>query len=255
MNEDEIKSEIERFRKMVVDEVEEYFRDYVVMDMLEAGEANYLIDDLSWYLHWLSITRDLTRFMNQIIGEHYEGKKEYRQYLDECVKFRQIVDKELMSNPHFNPEEVSVEMEGGIYEGHKKDEKQDFINVLGDQSKRESKLSTLHRELSSKGLIDITLEDFSIHFNSYNGDREKIKWFGTEVQITALFVNLVYKGVIDRSYEYRIPSTIPNHFNNKKEQEFKDRQLRVALSRVRSGDVDHLISDIVELVESLTEIN
>jgi hypothetical protein len=146
-------------------------------------------------------------------------------------------------------------MVGGIFEGHKENEKHDFINVLGDQRKRESILSTLHGGLSSKGFIDITLEDLSAHYYSYNGNREKIIWYGTEAQITALFLNLVFKGIIDRSYEYRIPSTIPIHFINKKGKDFKDRQLRVSLSHVRAGDVDHLISDIVELVESLSEIN
>jgi hypothetical protein len=40
MNEEDIRLKIERLRKEVIDEVENYFRDYVVTDMLEAGEAN-----------------------------------------------------------------------------------------------------------------------------------------------------------------------------------------------------------------------
>jgi len=144
---------------------------------------------------------------------------------------------------------------GGTIPGKASESKLDAINIIGDNHRIESILNDLHKSLSKKGFTNISLIEFSHHFKDYQGDRKLIQWFGTEAQITSLFQNLVSKGVIDRSYEYRIPSTIPIHFINKKEQEFKDRQLRVSLSRVRSGDVDHLVGDIVEIVESLTEIN
>ena len=47
MDENHIKTKIERFRKITIDEVQDNFQDYIALDMVDAGEANYLIDDLS----------------------------------------------------------------------------------------------------------------------------------------------------------------------------------------------------------------
>jgi len=253
MDENHIKTKIERFRKITIDEVQDNFQDYIALDMVDAGEANYLIDDLSWYLYWLDVVKEITDFMNYLIVEHHAGKKHYRDYLLECIKFRQIVDKELMNNPHFNSEEVAVEMGGEIYSPKTESVEQDFIHILGDDSKREMLIGNLFKELNVKGFIDVAFDEFAKHFLSSTDETPKIRWYGTEVQITSLFLNLVYQGIIDRSYEYRIPSTIPKHFINKKGNEFNDRQLRVSLSRVRGGDVDHLIAEIVELVKGVNQ--
>jgi len=253
MKDDYIKDQIAMFKDFIIENPDNHFQEYLVMDMLEAGEV-YLIDDYSWYIHWLDVLRDFSMFMDNLIQDHYNGHKEYRDYIKECVQLKQILDKKLIENPHFNLEEVEAEMRGEFYDD-KEEEKQDYITIRGDKEKSEKIGELLYNLLSNKGFIDISFETFSKHFTVYSGNIEKIKWCGTEVQITALFLNLVYKGIIDRSYEYRIPSTIPKHFINKWGKEYNDRQLRVSLSRVRSGDVDHLIKEIILIVGELTKIN
>jgi hypothetical protein len=248
-----IESEIKRFRDIIVENRDDHFQEYIVMDMLDAGEP-YLIDDLNWYYHWLDVLRDLSQLMDNLIQEHYDGHKEYISYIKECVQLKQILDKDLLENPNYNPDEVVAEMRGELFI-EDQEERQDFIRIRVETDKSQKIIKSLYNQLNNKGFINPSLNEFTEHFNPSSKSRENIQWYGTEVQITALFLNLVYHGIIDRSYEYRIPSTISIHFINKKGKAFSDHQLRVSLSRVRSGDVDHLISEIVEMVEGLTEIN
>ena len=245
-----VKSKLEQLKEKVVSKRDYHFREFILEDIFDAGEVDYIVGDNEWYLYWMSRANDIKGLLDYMISKYNSKLKGHDKLLNDCMEIKLIIDKNLKENPYYIEEEVLADM-GVEVEG---EPLHNYLNIPNEE-KKEVLVTSLLNALSNKGYIKNNQPDFIKHFNPYSGNLSKIQWYGTEVQITALFLYLVKKGVIDRSYEYRIPSTIPNHFINKKGKDFNDRQLRVSLSRVRSGDVDHLIGIIVKLVEELTEIN
>lgn len=186
-----------------------------------------------------------------------------------CALSESVKDKILIQNPSFFVDPIRVPQASREYLTIEEIQRINDIDFHNDVVKRAFLFSCFsglrYGDISTLKWSQIqetnfngngkSFDEYAKHFQIFTGERDRIQWHGTEVHITALFLNLVRNGIIERSYEYKIPGTIPIHSINKRGKDFKDRQLRVSLSKVRSGDVDHLISEIVELVNSLTEIN
>ena len=59
MKVEDIKKELELLNEMAVTKVDFHFHNNVLEDILECGQVEYLIDNVSWVLYWVDVSEKL----------------------------------------------------------------------------------------------------------------------------------------------------------------------------------------------------
>jgi hypothetical protein len=237
----DIKKELELLNEMAVTKVDFHFHNNVLEDILECGQVEYLIDNVSWVLYWADVSEKINYLMNSLIVGYQNGHKSYYPYLMECTRIKSIIDKKLIDNPAYNEVEVK-ELLGFDVNRNQHD---NHLNVLGQNENRLIIIDKLHKLLINSGLIDIELSDFLSHFKVHSQPLAKIKWLGTEIQIVGMFTKLIEKAIFPNSYHYNYHKLITIHFINKYAKEFKVKQLAVTKTKITHLFLDEKIVNIV----------
>jgi hypothetical protein len=237
--------ELDLYKEMVITKVDYHFNEYVLTDILDCGQIEYLIDEQSWFLYWLDVAEQLNSTLDLMISEYQDGKKGLRPMLNEYVSLKTIVDKKILDNSEFNKAEV-FEYLGFELE---KDQLNRNFSVVGSEDKKQKIIKRMHEKLSEYGKIDETLSDFRSHFIRSSSPNKKIKWLGTEIELVAFFNRLISKGIVSKAHQYNYLKTITIHFINKNDNAFKERQLGVSKSKIIN---EVLYADIIDIINDLS---
>lgn len=116
--------------------------------------------------------------------------------------------------------------------------------------KRDEIIDVLYKELTILSLIEISKEDFIIHFNKQGKSLSKIIWGGSISQLVHLFNLLKEMGVCKTNTLY---FTLVNHFVNRKGIKFKGKSLSSEYSRysIESPSIVNEIDPILEKIEKV----
>jgi len=242
MNEAEIKKKIELLTEMVITKVDYHFHECVLEDILDCGQVEYLIDEVSWQLYWLDVAHSLNDLMNELISYWFDVKKDFRDYLLECVKIKTIVDEKLKK---FDKNEVFEDLG---YEINREVSNKNFVvRVTNDEMT--VFIQNLYKQLYTNSLIDIDFEEFIPHFDKYTSSQTKIKWFGTEIELVSLFNILINKGVFKQPHKSNYLKMITHHFLNKNGKTLNNRQLSVSQSKLYN---EKLYQRIINIINELS---
>lgn len=240
----DIKKELDLLTEMAISNVDFHFHNYVLEDILECGQVEYIIDNQSWLLYWVDISERLNNLMNKLIIDYLNGVKDHYSDLQECTRIKTIIDKKLIENPEFDTNEVFDFLGFEL----NKNQNSKLINVAGSNESKSSIINNLYHLLSDKGYIEIEINEFNLHFKDSSDSLHKIKWLGTEVQLVGLFNKLIEKKVIPRFYQFNYLKLITYHFVNKNGKAFNEKQLSVSRSKLLNIE---LFEEIVCIVNEL----
>ena len=81
---------IEKQRIRAIDEVQNSFIDFVLIDIFECGQVEYLIDDNLWYTYWLDVSYRMKMIMDNLLVEEDIPEDEIDQMFKECIKIKMI---------------------------------------------------------------------------------------------------------------------------------------------------------------------
>lgn len=243
MDLEKVKAQIAELKDKVVDNVDKYFNDEILLDVFDSGEFDIIdkpIDEMDWYLYWKQQAYDLREIFYYLFNQ--KQNKTVSSLLNDCVELKKVIDKNLLSNPHYNFNDL---MEWFGVEVDVKTHK-NYIPLTNDKLLNSKIVNTLHENLLKAGFIESDFDQFNTIFSLPTSNPVPIKWFGTEIQIIALFDSMISLGIIPKTLIHRLSYFITTFFINKLGNEFKDKQIVVVKSNlIKSKDSIQIVTEIV----------
>jgi hypothetical protein len=241
------RSSIDNLRKRAISNIKSSFIDFVLIDILECGQVEYLIADDDWLLYWQDVSSEVKSVIDDIIeNESSIPPEEYLKVLKECIEIKIVADERITKNELYVPEDAYEYL--GIEIDRPK--RTDIIHIACEDSKKSEIIILLHKQLSKEGYIDCTRDNFISHFVAESSQAEKIQWLGRQKDLVALFNNLINEGILPKHYYDIYLKKISHHFISKDGNFLKPTQL----SSVRSQYNPDQISDFKDLVQQLVKI-
>lgn len=208
----EIKTLVEHFEDKIIINFEKHFNELVIMDFYEGGYNDRIEDEFFYDEYFEKYEKGVIDLLLLIENEFSE---EYQDFKFRLIKMKRVIDNHLTK--------IKDDV---VIEKFKHTRNTQFL--LNQNLNKETLINSLYNQLHNNKLIDISLEDFKNHFND-NWDI-KIKWLGTELQITNLINLLIKNDVLDKETSNSKYLLIKNHFVNKNNNSFNPKQLGAVYS-------------------------
>lgn len=205
MDFEEIKNQVEYLEDRVITNFEKYFS-YLVLEDFHSGGYNDRIADEFFYEEYFSRYEDAIRSLLLLIGNNFS--EEYADFELRLIKMKRVIDSKLLKSEETS--DISVR------------NKRVVTFLISDGIDKNLFISAFYNLLFDNKLIDINQDDFNLHFND---DWNKIKWLGTEIQITNLISSLIDKKFLDPETNNSKYKLISAHFINKNGKPFNEKQL------------------------------
>ncbi|WP_139958352.1 hypothetical protein [Flavicella sediminum] len=211
----EIKTLVENFEDKIIHNFETHFSYLVLEDFYDGGYEDQ-IEDSFYYEEYFS------RYSNDIINLLLETEdnmtSEFMEIKIRLIKLKRIIDTRLskIKTNNNNPSRTKTRNTQFIFNSN--------IN-------KENIINLIYTLLLNNKLINEDEDTFKSHFET-NWD-SKIRWLGTEIQLTHLITLLIENNILDnetQNFKYKV---ISSHFINKKENPYKEKQLSSVLADKR----------------------
>ncbi|WP_417800244.1 hypothetical protein [Tenacibaculum sp.] len=223
------KIEVEYLEDKIVTDFETSFSYLVLEDFYEGGYEDITEDEFFYEEYFMKYHYRIVELLLELEDNIAEKFMELKIRL---IKLKRIIDTKI-SNIGKNENDILQEIEKP-----KRTKNPNTQFLLNKNFDKDSLIKLLHKHLLNNELINIDLDEFSLHFT--NAWECKILWKGTEKQIANL-INLLIENKYLRpkcnQFKYKI---ICSHFINKNGNPFKEKQL----SKVFSIEKDNMYKDI-----------
>jgi len=227
MDEKEIKKRIAKLKKECIEDVDNAFNEYILMDYYDAGlqSLDYIIDDDSYYGFWLHKAFSINRLLPEIADIEDEDLMD-SLFLD-LISIKKVVDRKLLDLKDLDT----------IYHDLGIDKKtQHRIEFNTQKLDKDKVINILHTGLTDEGLIQTVLPEFTPHFVHCQEDLKPIIWHGTVVQLVALFSRLYDKRLLTSSKSNSVEQIILNHFIQQNNKPFNQGSIRVNKTNLSTQD-------------------
>lgn len=231
MNTKEIEEQIALLKAKAIDKVDYYFNEFVLEDVYDIGGIDYLIGEDDWYNYYVDLCRDINSIINELIDLQINSKTK-KNLLHQCISLKVIIDNKILSNPNYNRDGANFDIFDFERIKINIDKKENpYIELSGDKSQTEIIIQKLWKELTIGRFINCSFEEFANHFKPNSFDISLIYWHGTEAQMAKLFELLFKEDIIAKRHEINKYVVITEHFINKKNKSFNNRQLSQTTSK------------------------
>lgn len=205
MNYKEIEALVNYYEDRIKTNFDEHFNQLILEDFYDGGFEDRIEDNFFYHEYFTKYELGIINLLLEI--ETYND--EYKSFKIRLVTLKRIIDNKLLKygNTDLSEPKRNKRVESFL------------INSNIDKPKF---IQTFYDLLFENKLIDVNSNDFKTHFSN---DWSKMKWHGTEIQITNLFSNLVDKKILDPetgNFKYKLIAT---HFLNKNSKPFIEKQL------------------------------
>ncbi|MBM6500197.1 hypothetical protein [Flavobacterium macrobrachii] len=229
----EIKKLVEYFEDRIIINFEKHFNQLVIMDFYEGGYNDRIEDEFFYNEYFEKYEKGVVDLLMLIENEFSD---EYQDFKFRLIKMKRVIDN------HLTKINDAV-----VIENFKHTRNTQFL--LNQNLNTKTLINSLYNQLNNNKLIDIDLEDFKNHFN--DNWNVKIKWLGTELQITNLINLLIKNDVLDKETSNNKYLLIKNHFVNKNNKPFNPKQLGAVYSeKNESIPKDDIIYKIIEEIST-----
>lgn len=226
---EEVKKLVEYFEDRIIINFEKHFNQLVIMDFYEGGYNNRIEDEFFYDEYFEKYEKGVIDLLLLIENEFSD---EYQDFKFRLIKMKRVIDNHLTK--------INDDV---VIENFKHTRNTQFL--LNQNFNSENIINSLYNQLTINKLIDINLEDFKNHFNDIWN--VKIKWLGTELQITNLINLLIKNDILDKETSNNKYLLIKNHFVNKNNKTFNSKQLGAVYSEknesIPKDDIIYKIMD------------
>ncbi len=231
-----MEKDLKRLEDECINNVEDAFNNFLLVDLTEAGEVEDLIGDLDWYLFWLSHASEINWRINYIIENGGDNK-----LLKRAVILKRVIDENIIKYASTDTVRKDLRLGGKIA-------RDKIIPINVNEGRVELFLGLFHSVLLNEGLTDSSFHDFTTNF--IEGDIHiPINWIGKQNALLGLVKFLNSKKVILQKNR-TLTSLIVNNFtiNGKS---INQRSVEVGLSSV--DDSQGKFSNFQKLVDFLQQ--
>lgn len=224
---EKVKKSVEYYEDKIITNFENNFGELVLMDFYEGG-FNDRIEDEFFFEEYFS--RYEQGIINLLLEIENNFDEEFKDVKIRLIKMKRVIDNHLAR--------VSESHKINSFRTKRKDQ---FL--LESKINKEDFIRVLYSKLIENQLIDSTEDAFKKHF-TINWE-EKIRWLGTELQLSNFIHLLIKDRYLDSETETSKHKLVATHFLNKKGNEFKPKQLGAVFSdkkdTIATDDVIHKI--------------
>lgn len=241
---------LKEYKDKVIDNYEDCFAQYIIMDISENGGVfDSLIDDQYEFLFNVDLSHSLQNIIENLLDdEYYEKDKkkidEYYKLEIELVKLKRITDRRIVENSAYDEKYVDE------YLFDEKSKKIEPIRLNNKLLNPEILVNDIYTFLFDNEYIECSIELFKKHFfENFTENEKKINWKAKQLEMAA-FMQLIFDyNIISSNYERKLKVRLTiDHFNFDN-REFKSNSLSKEFSVFKNDET--LCPEIRKFFEKL----
>jgi hypothetical protein len=226
-------------KKKIKTDFNYWLDNYIMIDISEAGQVDYLITDIDEYYFCQELESELTFCINNLI------EKNKRELLIKFTELKRINNKRIISNSFYNEDDIN-EIYGITNSSSKTIHP--FICLHSRIKDSESLLRKLYDNLIQKGFLECNEGTFTSLFKKTESIT-KVVWYGRLIDILGL-INYFKINKIISGDNLSNPKIAFNYFKTPSE-DFKLRSLEVKNSYINQSDNISKYQLIIDIIEKL----
>ena len=192
------KEEYKTLKEKIVDKYQYWLLRYVLEDIIDVGEIDYLIgnDDELLYNQELSI--EINTVINSYINE--SSKIYDREFAIKLLELKKVTDNRIVNNPDYNYNEVYEYVFEDVLDTSSKPQKEIPIIPLNKNiNSIESIINKIYAFLKSKNYVECSEKEFTSHFFNTSQIKDKINWTGPNlITLVGFITHLFDKNIIPK---------------------------------------------------------
>ncbi len=215
------KKEYELLKEKIIDKYDYHLSSYILEDIIDVGEVDYLIGNDDELLYNQNLSIDLKDIISSFINE--ESKTYTKELAIKLIELKKITDKRIVNNPDYEYREAYEFIFNEKFEDSSKPVKEiihiPHIELNINLTDKERVLDDVFSFLKSKNYIETSKKHFLSHFDRSQKIEEKINWTGPNlISLVGFITDLFDKNIIQRHKKRKHKNKIiMEHFilNNK----------------------------------------
>jgi len=235
------KKEYKKLKMKIVDKFDYWLDNYIMIDISEAGEVDYLITEIDEYYFCLSLESELKFIIDDLISN--DNKELLIQFigLKRVLNYRIVKNKNYDKKDFFELYEIKSEMDK---------ERFNYIKLNTNVIKSKLLINELFKKLVSQQFIECNATDFKNLFCE-SKNRVQIIWLKRQVDLLGLIFLLDRKNILSKNNWTK--SQIAIFFFKNKKGDYRKRSLEVSSTKAMKEDDSY--PEISKIVNSLIELN
>lgn len=221
----EVKALVEYYEERIKTNFDYYFNQLVLMDFFES-DCECTSEDVSYYQAYFSEYNEALVYI--LIEIKDEGEEFYDLKL-RLIHLKRIIDNKIALIPKGDlidfEESQHIHLPSLNNKSNPFNKGRDESFIINPKIDQQKFIKTLHKHLAEYNFITDSYERFKSIFEKPFYPTSKVIWCGTELQITYLISSLIDNGLFDievGNYKFKLISIC---FKNKKENDFRPKQL------------------------------
>lgn len=192
------KEKYKTLKEKVVDKYEYWLLRFILEDIIDVGEVDYLIGNDDELL----FNQELSKEINEVINLYIkESPKIYdREFAIKLLELKKVTDNRLINNTDFNYNEVYEYIFEDILDTSSKPKRGiTKIPLNSNIDSIESVIVKIYVFLKSNNYIECSEEEFISHFINKNQIEDKINWTGPNlITLVGFVTHLFDKDIIPK---------------------------------------------------------